>query len=1246
MPAENESPAREPATRGRGRGGRGRGGRGRGGGRGGANAAVAKAAATKTGRGGSRRGRAKNFSDSRVQAAYERQRHLKATYQAVAHALKPALQELAERSIDDAIQNPDTYKHADEHFPVIRQLQNKLQRKLAEHERRLQWDLKLAEDMHRTDDYVAEQEFMNGLNDIEEQFWQSQENRARILAALQAKGLPVDVRDDQYEYQVISDEHFDKDFGIYECYKNGNLVPYPSRVEGTEMWQKARDAEAAVAATTTVISAPARGGGRGRGRGGTKRRAQEQPEGQPTPKKSTRLLDAAGMGPAPAKGLLASALEVEDTPEGTPGDEDSVPASPEPPNFLNGLAPAALTKAQGKLPSREKSPPLPKNISDPDEYGFRIYNQRSTFREKGGNSRLFAPHLFWFEEWEIGFRDSVNDSSKGHNRTKRGKYLDTPNSNGMHFDHWCNGYDFSSTTHEDFDLNMIKRYGVHPKYGVPLPNRPHTHQDPSPCVMPGKPVVYIANPSGRVHHASRSFLKVTNFRRSEDDPWRAKIGASMRRFCKIDGIDSEDISISEYVRDEEELRTKSLGTAVMELGSRPVATEEESEPEVASVEEEVPPQSEGGFTDLSVLTYASAFIEAEELARAAARAATKPARYDAIRDVFTDSKPAAAPAPETDTNLGLNLLAQLSNAVAVSDDPNATSGTVPVAVVYSNAPESDLRSTIDRGNELPLAVPNQIPVDPRFNPTEAPQAYMHTQPRAQPPMQPTGPVHPHPADMMPYPPVHDHVVAPHQPVRPSDYPPPPPPPGHPGQEQGQYMPHGYPNPDHRDIHMGVGRPMDPGFDPRRMSGYGAEPAYSRAYWSQQPPPGPPPPVSAPGPSPHYQSQPLPPSRIPFSHNASAEPLPPLRPPRGRNQSVEEAMIDPNMRPSIHNNLGGSYYPQGPSRSYHQGYGGPERHGPPPLQPIATDRILPNPQTGGQGYMTSPNLGYAHQVLSPTYGNPPSMAPMVHSPQENPRGLPDSIHRHRSTPSGSSDAGGKYRKLQPAPVPAHRAWPNKPELKTIPYDHKETGSAAALPSSGPTQIRGWNVNQHRKRGKSKGGSSDASGQRTQGQPTFQKITFAKPLVGAPPAVSHDRPNGHAKTKFEIITVDPSPEKQAKGSKPQSTETNGLKRKAVATTQEQEANPMKRRLRPRKLAEPEVVITAVRPSLRGRKPFRDVKKPPTIRKLLPKVEILQDIGGPASNEQVPGEVDEMKAIPDKNGHDSVTPIEITSTDEEEL
>jgi hypothetical protein len=161
MAAENESPARDPpaaSTRGRGRGRGGR-GRGRGGGRGASSAGVTKTTTSRGGRGGTRRGRAKNFSDSRVQAAYERQRDLKATYQAVAHALKPALQELAERSVDDLLQNPDKYKDVNEFYPVVSQLRANLEGKLAMHKRRLECDLELAKSSFDSDHYVIEQEY-------------------------------------------------------------------------------------------------------------------------------------------------------------------------------------------------------------------------------------------------------------------------------------------------------------------------------------------------------------------------------------------------------------------------------------------------------------------------------------------------------------------------------------------------------------------------------------------------------------------------------------------------------------------------------------------------------------------------------------------------------------------------------------------------------------------------------------------------------------------------------------------------------------------------------------------------------------------------------------------------------------------------------------------------------------------------------------------------------------------------------
>ncbi|KAH0523626.1 hypothetical protein TsFJ059_008603 [Trichoderma semiorbis] len=1117
MAAENESLTREPATRGRGRGGRGgRAGRGRGGGRGAAtlSGGITKSTYTKTGRGGTRRGRAKSFADSRVQAAYERQRDLKANYQAVAHALKPALQELADRAIEEILARSDLLRFSSEHLPVLQELHDRLEEKLKLFDRQLEANLKLAEGTYDAEQYVLTQEFINGLEDIEEQFYDGQGNRLRILAALESRDLPVDISDDQYEYKVITDHQLDNDFGIYECYKDGHLVPYPSRVEGTEMWHKVRDAEAAAAAvTTTTTSTGTRGGRGGRGRGSNKRRAQDQPDGQPTPKKTTRsnfdsqLLPAAPI--APAKGLLAT--EIEAHIEGAPAEEDSAPASPEPVVIPNGATSTAVVKSNGKQSAREKSPPLPKNISEPDEYGCRMYNQRPSMKEKGINSRLLAPRLFWFDDHDIGFRDSSNDSSKGHTRAKRGKYLDTPNSNGMHFDYWCNGYDYSNTRPSDFDQELVKKHGLHPKYGIFLPNSTNEPEPTMPFVMPGKPVVYIAEPSGRISHASRSFQRTINYRRVEDAPVRVKMNAAMRRFCKMGDIPLEDIAVTEYVYTDEELRARSLGTAALELESKPevVETSPETDEQVAT-EEESAESSQGGLAAMSVLTYATAFVEAEENTRVVVPA-PKPARYDAIRDVFTDSKPAGAPAVETNNNLNLNFLAELCNVENRLQEPEGSTIKAPTPLMPMPMPmpmpelESDMRTT--REDLPPVAPLSHAPISSQHAPIEPVGGYIRNpQPQRElQPVQPVGPAHvavshpphhavPEPIAYQQPPPEQPMVHAP--PPRAMEYkqhPAPPLPQAPPVQEQHQpyYSSYGYNVPEPRDMHMGSGRPIEPVYASSRMANYGPEgpgpapaPAqaapvpppgpntgYPRTYWSSQQPatqaPPPPPPQQPLQPQPQQHYSQAPPPRMPFSHNPNPEtlppqPLPPLRPPRGRAQPVQDDMMrDPMMRPAVHSM--NNYYNPAPARSYHHGYPAAEPLAPMPS--IGPERILPNPQQQ-QSYMGPSGPGYAPQILSPTFGNPqPMSGPMAQSPPGTPQGMHGSMHRHRSTPSGSSDAGsGKYRKLQPAPVPAHRAWSNKPELKTIPYDHKETGSLAALPSSGPTQIRGWNVNQPRKRSK--------------------------------------------------------------------------------------------------------------------------------------------------------------------------------------
>lgn len=833
----------------------------------------------------------------------------------------------------------------------------------------------------------------------------------------------MQVRDEQYEYKVISDRNLDKDFGIYECYKNGKLVPYPSRVKGTEMWRRARDADAALAAA--AAAAPSKASRARAQRAVNKRRAQDQPDGQPTPKKSSRGLEDAApldeediIGHAPAKGLLASAAEVEAHPNGEE-EEESAPASPEPSN-----------QSLVRDPTREKSPPLPKTIGEPDEYGFRLYNQRASTRASGAASRFFAPRIFDFDDWEIGFRDTYNDSTKGHTRTKRGKYLDKPNSTGMHFDHWCNGYDFGTTEPEDFDQELVEKHNVHPLYGIFMPESKNDLEEGNPCVMPGKPVVYIANPSGRISHASRSFTSTVNHRRAEEAPLRTKVRASMRRFCKLAELEEDEISTAEFVRTEDQMRKKALRTAAKEMKLRPrekQAGDEDDEQDVKGSSED---DAESLMSAMSVLTYASAFVQASD-SNAAAATPPKPARYDAIRDIFTSKPAPVAPAPVEPKSLELNFLAELCNVEA------RLPGGAPDDVVKKEERSSVLPNPSPYSSEPPAPFSSSSRSDRAF--PQPPSSSYHS----------------------------SYSRDSHHDYKPSSLGPPPPPPPH--DHNYPYGPGSYSSSDLRDSHMSTGRPLDVGYNPRRVSGYGADaappppPSYPRPYWSQPGPPPPPPGSSAPPPTapPHYGSSSLPPppppgGRISFSQSSTGD-LPPLRPPRSRNHSMEEPMNDP-MRPGS-----GIYYPPGPSRSYHRGYS--DHSAPPPPGSMhggpANDRMLPQP---AGGYMGSPPppTHYNGQVLSPTFSHHHPPGPGGQSPPNTPQGLPGS--RHRSTPSSASDAAAKYRKLQPAPVPAHRSWSNKPELKTIPYDHKETGSAAALPNSGPTQIRGWNVNQPRKRSK--------------------------------------------------------------------------------------------------------------------------------------------------------------------------------------
>ncbi|CCF43221.1 hypothetical protein CH063_12981, partial [Colletotrichum higginsianum] len=84
-----------------------------------------------------RRGRFKQFADDKVQANYERQRELKASYAALANVVKPALQDLASRAVKK-LNKDETYHMLVPEYAMIKEHADmRLDRRLAFSENKL-----------------------------------------------------------------------------------------------------------------------------------------------------------------------------------------------------------------------------------------------------------------------------------------------------------------------------------------------------------------------------------------------------------------------------------------------------------------------------------------------------------------------------------------------------------------------------------------------------------------------------------------------------------------------------------------------------------------------------------------------------------------------------------------------------------------------------------------------------------------------------------------------------------------------------------------------------------------------------------------------------------------------------------------------------------------------------------------------------------------------------------------------------
>ncbi|KAJ0161056.1 hypothetical protein CTA2_6846 [Colletotrichum tanaceti] len=1007
-----------------------------------------------------RRGRFKQFADDKVQANYERQRELKASYAALANVVKPALQDLTSRAVKKLNKDETYHMLVPEYATIKEHADMRLDRRLEFSENKLAIAAKMTFKAKHIQLDAVRDIYKNGLEDLEDSFLDAQLHRLDILEYLHEHGLPVDLVDGGWNYKQISDKEAEE-FGIYEVYVDGKLVPYPQIVEGTEAhalrqaaWaepQPAKDSLAppTSAATTTVPRA--------------KRRAKDQPEGQPTSKRS-----AGDVAPVRHIAGIMSAQQA-------PIEDESNESTPVP---------------EGPVTADQREPALPAKASEPDEYGCRQVNRPTAKNGASIANRLIVPPSFQFDDDEIGYRDSTNSARHGATLAKRGKYLGKPNSNTWHYDPLLARWDAREIDEDDYDKELVEKFSVHPRYGYFLPTSKNEAEPSKPEANPMHPTVFLT-PSGRIIHASRVVPAAKVEIALADKPHQDRMATILSSICDKDDISLDDIEGPELkaLKDIQAEYAEQRLLAESIKGSEPGSVEDtpatsplptnDSALNIAGMEELLMAAEavESEAEEVKPIEEKPVILPTPTPVRPATRA------YDAIRDIFgaTDSPapepPAPVVAPEPLDTTALAILANASTSAYASQpvDVIMADASAGQSIPVDGPPHSHVESSysiqpITVEPRLPVASPNE-----GASWVEIRMASPGGDSRVHPSIENGSMRDPHSNQLPPARPVEmsqmrSSIDASNDTRRHSMY--------HehngPSAYNEQHLP---PHPQQQQHYVSA----DPMIDPRLYSApmeaqAGHHEYHQQTYNPTQQTyqlPGLPMQGSSITQAPSQLQQPGSTSRMPFtnpSHDRSS-PLPPLRPSRGRKSApaaseqpmaVEHQQVQQQPPPSFMTSNSGSFYPPGPPRPYHNGYsqeqpGMPLMMGQYPPYPGSQPPPPPSQQQQQQ---------YGHPGMSPTYSSiapvqsPPTLQFVQQQPNEPSRSRAGS---GSSTPSGPGNS--KYPKLAPAPLPAHRVgWPQGPELRTVQYDYKENikdySPTEPPPRRGPVQIRGWNINNNR------------------------------------------------------------------------------------------------------------------------------------------------------------------------------------------
>ncbi|KAI8953972.1 hypothetical protein F4801DRAFT_535079 [Xylaria longipes] len=917
-------------------------------------------------RGGRPRGRGRNktYEDPRVQAAYDRQKILRDLYSEVAGAIKPVLEDLADGTVKTLTGNPTAHKEVPEYHILQRQLDDRLEEVLRATNQEFNGRTAIATREYHLNTAVTEKKFHEGYNHAAEDFYSASLKRTGLLAELRHEGVDVNLSDTTYVFVQKPDDVVSEQ-GPWVVFRNGIKVPYPHLLEENKK---------VAAAKAQII----------KGKPPVKRKADDQPDGQPESKKYTGPSssaktdngdEAATPQPRHIKGLLSAETE----PDGEP---ESNAASP---------SPESEPKTE-VLRGRRDLPDLPNGASEPDRWGVRTVVRRGP----RANNRLILPPPFTFGDEEIGFRDSTNDSSKKATRGTRGRFLDNPNSKNLHIDRTIVTYDCLDYEDDALDHMLVRKHSLHPKYGLFLPESRNESEPPEIPVSGSNPVVVIT-PNGTTLHASRSVRGYNMDATLREDARKDILSHLLTQYCDEAGIDSDEIT-TEEIRERERQRQVVEQLPAMSEDTDEYPMDEEIDAQDAEFDETVMKEN------ASRLLNAASYLELDRSNHPASnQRSSRP--YDAVRDVFTNAEPAPPPPMppmEIDT-FGLSFLADISESVSLQR-------------------EAQFDPPLDHRIEPP------VEYRPDYLLEHHPNSHFEYRPEYIP----------------------DH--------RPS-----------------HHYEHQLDHPDHSS--MG-----DLMIDPRLLGPSNPIPPPSNAFL--QTALNPPPTLAHIAPAPSHGIEPpaqVPIGRNPFSSQGSGKRspvLPPLRPSR-REKGLDPTHPPPpqlvQQAPDFGSPLGmiqsnsGSFFPPAPSRPYHQPY-----------------TLLEQSPMMGMPYVNmaspSPHLAPSHrtpfQPPSPTMSNHAQIAAMpMHMPHgssvsppgssmglQSPTGHPGSRHR-ASISSGSNGPGSnaKYRKIAAAPIPHNRPWPANggAELRLAHYDHKEAikdyRANEPPPRTGPTQIRGWNVN---------------------------------------------------------------------------------------------------------------------------------------------------------------------------------------------